>query len=172
MKDYIPSLSEYWEETTIYDLATHMSGLGRDWPPGTVRDWPYSVEGGGPPPYNGHDFPTVEGLLQGIAENKAVTPPWTEPTYSNTGTGLLGLVLQEAAKRHYGTTVPTFPELAQREVFGPLSMDSSHFLVTEENARNIVVPSLMAEVVVSRLLLSLSDISLTNSDPHVGSGLH
>ncbi|KAL1864074.1 hypothetical protein VTK73DRAFT_6164 [Phialemonium thermophilum] len=148
VKDYLPRLSESWEETTIYDLATHMSGLGRDWPPGTVRDWPYSADGGGAPPYNGHGFPTVESLLRGIAENKAVTPPWTEPTYSNTGAGLLGLVLQEASRRHHGTAeAPTFPELARREVFGPLSMDGSHFLVAEENAGNVVVPSFMAEVV-------------------------
>ena len=148
--DYLPGLSEYWGDTTIYDLATHMSGIGRDWPPGVVSDWPFSTEGGGPPPYNGHDFPTVEELIQSLSENKAVTPPWTEPTYSDTGTGLLGVVLLKAAQRHFGPQAPkSFSALAQKMVFNSLKMDGSHFLATDGNKKQIVVPSFVSDVTVS-----------------------
>lgn len=160
--DYLPGLSDYWDDMTIYDLATHMSGLGRDWPPGIVSDWPISAEGGGPPPYNGHDFPTVEELVQSISDNEAVAPPWTEPTYSNSGTGLLGIVLVKAAQRHFGSQAPrSFAALAHKMVFEPLSMSSSHFLVAESNKERIVVPSFMPDVTVSVYSLLSRENKLT-----------
>ncbi|KAJ9157546.1 beta-lactamase/transpeptidase-like protein [Pleurostoma richardsiae] len=151
VKKHIQDLPENGEDITLYDLATHMSGLGRDWPVGIVQNWPYDVEGGGAPPYNGHDFPTVEELLRSVGDTPRVSPAWTEPQYSNTGAGLLGLALLEAVRaagvHHGGAEEPSFARLMREEVFELLGMNGSHFLVDEKTAGHVVVPSFMPEVV-------------------------
>lgn len=134
---------------TLFQLASHMSGLGRDWPPGTVKNWPRDLQGGGPPPTNGHPFPSHEALFDAIKIIKLVSPPWSYPAYSNTGTGLLGLSLVEAnrvASKRPEKEPATYAELLKRDIFDPLGMNDSHFLATEDNKRFVVVPSIAPEV--------------------------
>ncbi|KAI1794468.1 beta-lactamase/transpeptidase-like protein [Ganoderma leucocontextum] len=133
---------------TLLQLATHMSGLGRDWPPGSAANWPYEVSGGGPPPSNRRAFPTYETLMDDLPRHHLVSYPWTYPSYSNTGVGILGLALAAASSAVDGNdTVITHAELLQRDIFGPLGLNGSHFLATDENKDSIVVSSVLPEVV-------------------------
>jgi CubicO group peptidase (beta-lactamase class C family) len=135
---------------TVLQLGTHLSGLGRDWPPANVAEWPNNMKGGGPPPTNGLPFPSNESLLKSIAENRLVSPPQRYPSYSNTGTGVLGLVVVAANRAFYGPDQPkTYAELVQRDIFNPLNLNGSHFLATETNKHLIVVASVSPEVAVS-----------------------
>ncbi|KAI0319435.1 beta-lactamase/transpeptidase-like protein [Amylostereum chailletii] len=132
---------------TLFQLATHMSGLGRDWPPGTVSNWPHDLEGAGPPPTNGHPFPSPEALYEAISSHHLTSPPFSYPAYSNTGTGVLGLALLAASRAAEGPSAPVrYADLLKRDVFDPLGMNGSHFLATEANKHLVVVPSLAPEV--------------------------
>ena len=135
---------------TLFQLATHMSGLGRDWPPGSAANWPYEVSGGGPPPRNGLPFPTYEDVMGDLPKHHLVSSPWTYPSYSNTGIGILGLALAAASTAADGDDVViTHAELLQRDIFGPMGLNGSHFLATTENRDSVVVSSVLPEVVVS-----------------------
>ncbi|KAI0324709.1 beta-lactamase/transpeptidase-like protein [Cubamyces sp. BRFM 1775] len=132
---------------TLFQLASHMSGLGRDWPAGTVSNWPHDMFGGGPPPTNGHPFPTNVALMNAIAHHSLTSPPWFYPAYSNAGTGSLGLALAAASSAATGDSpVISYAELLKRDVFEPLGMNGSHFLTTEANKHLVIVPSLAPEV--------------------------
>ncbi|KAJ7496750.1 beta-lactamase/transpeptidase-like protein [Mycena latifolia] len=131
------SMASKTSSITLFQLATHMSGLGRDWPP--LRT--------GPPPTNGLSFPEDTALLRSITDNSLISPPSTWPIYSNTGTGLLGLALLEADRAARNATESlSYADLLQRDIFDPLGMTGSHFLTSEANKKLIVVPSLAPEV--------------------------
>ncbi|KAJ7188877.1 beta-lactamase/transpeptidase-like protein [Mycena filopes] len=142
------SLPSKKESITLSQLATHMSGLGRDWPPGNVANWPHDLYGAGPPPTNGLPFPESAALLRAIADNPLISPPHSSwPMYSNTGTGLLGLALLEADRiARKATKALSYAELLKRDVFDPLGMNGSHFLTNEGNKEFVVVPSLAPEI--------------------------
>ncbi|KIJ27099.1 hypothetical protein M422DRAFT_191408 [Sphaerobolus stellatus SS14] len=132
---------------TIAQLASHMSGLGRDWPSGTVKNWPQSLEGGGPPPTNGLPFPSHESLFKAIKDTRLVSPPQAYPVYSNTGTGLLGLTIVAANRAAKGNNEPkTYADLVERDIFKPLHMNDTHHLSTEKNKHMVVVPSMAPEI--------------------------
>lgn len=146
--DY-PAPSQDEAPITLFQLASHMSGLGRDWPPGTVFNWPYSLEGGGPPPTNGLSFPSHESLYAAAANHHLTSPPFNYPAYSNTGIGLLGLALVAANRKEFGDEEPgSYADLINRDIFDPLGLNGSHFLTTDENKHLIVVPSKAPEVAV------------------------
>ncbi|KAJ6590024.1 beta-lactamase/transpeptidase-like protein [Mycena vulgaris] len=141
------SLSSKTDSITLLQLATHMSGLGRDWPPGNVENWPLDFHGAGPPPTNGLPFPEDAALVRSIAENPLISPPFTWPIYSNAGTGMLGLALLEADRAARNATESiSYADLLQRDIFGPLGMNGSHFLASEANKNLVVVPSLAPEI--------------------------
>ncbi|KAI8970736.1 beta-lactamase/transpeptidase-like protein [Trametes punicea] len=132
---------------TLFQLATHMSGLGRDWPPGTVSNWPRDLYGAGPPPTNGLPFPSKDALMAAIAKHHLTSPPWFHPAYSNPGTGVLGLALAAASSAATGDkSVIHFADLLKRDIFEPMGMNDSHFLATEQNKHLVVVPSIAPEV--------------------------
>ncbi|KAJ3552290.1 hypothetical protein NM688_g4225 [Phlebia brevispora] len=149
---YAPSKSIAKSEEapiTLFQLASHMSGLGRDWPPGTVHGFPHDMQGGGPPPTNGLPFPDHAAMLRTIIANRLVTPPFAYPAYSNTGIALLGMALVSAnrmASKFPETEPNTFADLIARDIFEPMGMNSSSFLATEKNKHLVVVPSLAPEV--------------------------
>ncbi|EJF61945.1 beta-lactamase/transpeptidase-like protein [Dichomitus squalens LYAD-421 SS1] len=132
---------------TLRQLATHMSGLGRDWPPGTVPGWPHDMRGMGPPPTNGLPFPSYDALLASISKHHLTSPPGAYPAYSNAGTALLAYALAIASATADGKTGKiSYADLVKRDIFGPLGMNGSHFLATEANRHLVVVPSLAPEV--------------------------
>lgn len=154
---------------TLLQLASHMSGLGRDWPAGTASDWPETTDGGGPPPENGLPFPTHEELFKDIQKHRLVSPPFAYPSYSNTGIGVLGLALvaaNRAASNDPLREPDTWAKLVKRDVFEPLGLNGSHFLATDENSANVVVPSVEPDYAVSRssgLASSSTDVSARTS---------
>ena len=136
---------------TLFQLATHMSGMGRDWPPGSAAKWPYEASGGGPPPDNGRPFPTYEALFDDMPRHHLVSYPWTYPSYSNTGVGVLGLALAAASRVADGhDSVIAHADLLQRDIFGPMGLNGSHFLATERNKNSVVVSSVVPNTVVSK----------------------
>lgn len=146
----VPTLEDDIAPITLFQLATHMSGLGRDWPAGTAANWPYEVSGGGPPPSNGRAFPTYEDVMGDLPKHHLVSYPGTYPSYSNTGVAILGLALAAASSAADGNdTVITHAELLQRDIFGPMGLNGSHFLAIDKNQDSIVVSSVLPEVVVS-----------------------
>ncbi|KAN0082374.1 Beta-lactamase/transpeptidase-like protein [Tylopilus felleus] len=136
--------NKYYAPVTFRTLMSHMSGIGRDLPPGNAKGhWPTSLFGGGPPGYNGLEFPSRQEVFDGIAKSRPVVPPYTYPVYSNAGYSLLGMANVAANIAANGPSAPlTHAELMQQDIFGPLGFNGSSFLVTEENIQNVVVPSL------------------------------
>ncbi|KAL1941017.1 hypothetical protein VTO73DRAFT_7653 [Trametes versicolor] len=129
-------------EITLSQLASHMSGLGRDWPPGPATGWPHHATGGGPPPMNGHPYPSPKVLLDAIAKHHLVSPPGFYPSYSNTGLGVLGLALAAASSAASGEpSVLSYADVMKRDVFDPMGLNGSHFLAADANKHLIVVPS-------------------------------
>lgn len=120
-----------------------MSGLGRDWPPGAARGaWPETLDGSGPPPYNGLPLPDREAFMRGISANHLVAPPYTFPSYSNTGYSLLGLANVAANKAIEGEKSPkTHADLLNRDIFTPLRLNGSFFSANEGNKAHIAVAS-------------------------------
>ena len=152
---------------TLFQLASHMSGLGRDWPPGTVHGWPHSMDGGGPPPTNGLEFPDHAAMYRATANTRLTTPPFVYPAYSNTGIALLGMALTAAnrmASKTPNEEPATFAELAERDIFRPLGMNDSHFLTTDENKHNVVVPSLSPAVAVCIIFGPRGSAALSSRD--------
>lgn len=127
-----------------------MSGLGRDWPPGDAKgSWPESRGGAGPAWYNGLNFPTREEFLSSIAVNRLVAQPYTLPSYSNTGFSLLGLANVAWNQAKEGEDAPsTHAELLSRDIFVPLELNSSFFVLTEETKSRIAVASVFPEETV------------------------
>ena len=132
-----------------------MSGLGRDWPPGSAAGaWPDSREGSGPPWYNGLPFPNNADFLKGISKVPLVAPPYTFPIYSNTGFSLLGLANVAASKASEGVNAPsTHAELLKRDIFQPLGLDGSSFVASEENKANLAVSSVFSVESVSNFTI-------------------
>ncbi|PCH33822.1 beta-lactamase/transpeptidase-like protein [Wolfiporia cocos MD-104 SS10] len=138
------------EPITLYHLATHLSGLGHDWPSGNVAKWPLTIDGAGAPPMNGLPFPSVSDVLESISHTRLVSPPGLYPSYSNTATGILGIALVAANQLATGDGADkepgTYTELVRRDVFDPMGLNASHFLATEQNKDLLVVPSLQPDI--------------------------
>ncbi|KIY65470.1 beta-lactamase/transpeptidase-like protein [Cylindrobasidium torrendii FP15055 ss-10] len=132
------------EPITLRQLASHMSGLGREYPRGDMPHWPYSSEGAGPPPINGAPFPTIEETLEGLAAYPLVQCTSIQPVYSNAGIALLGQAAvvvnmrYEEARNIVGGP-STWRELVKRDVFQPLDLNGSFFTVNEHNERHVAV---------------------------------
>ncbi|VDC00261.1 unnamed protein product [Peniophora sp. CBMAI 1063] len=144
----VPTMQDY--PITISQLASHTSGLGRDWPAGTALDWPHILQGGGPPPVNGLPFPSEDELFSALASTRMTYPPAFYPMYSNTGTGLLGLTLVAANCAHEGSASDapqTYAELMRRDVFGPLGLNGSSFIASDANKHLLVVPYEESDIV-------------------------
>ncbi|KAG9309359.1 beta-lactamase/transpeptidase-like protein [Chiua virens] len=135
--------NKYYAPITFRSLMSHMSGLGRDLPPGNaLGHWPNSLFGAGPPEYNGREFPSRQDVFDGIAQSRPAAAPYTYPVYSNTGYSLLGIANVAANIAANGPSSPqTHAELMQQDIFGPLGFNGTIFLVTEETKSHVVVSS-------------------------------
>ncbi|KAJ6579643.1 beta-lactamase/transpeptidase-like protein [Mycena vulgaris] len=131
---------------TLRQLASHMSGLTREFPRGNMKNWPHSLEGTGPPPVNGCPFPTTEEMITGLKQYPLTVPTYSYPVYSNVGMAILGQVAVAAnAAFEKSTNVTgsptTWPSLAQRDIFVPLGLNGSSFVVTPFNKAHVAVAS-------------------------------
>ena len=58
------------------------------------------------------------------------------------------------------TPVNSYADLLQRDIFGPMGLNGSHFLTTEENKHLVVVPSRGPEVAVRIMALDFTSLRL------------
>ncbi|KAJ7705973.1 beta-lactamase/transpeptidase-like protein [Mycena rosella] len=122
---------------TLRQLASHLSGIGRDYPPVDVGEtWPAPIfpeDKGAVHELRERINGSREELLDAVAILPLVAPPYTFPVYSNTGFDVLGLCNAAAGKLGYR-------ELMERDVFEPLAMKSSFY------PAQVAVPSSDSEV--------------------------
>lgn len=117
VRDYLPEVDDFVDPrpgapaVTFRQLASHTAGLVRE------PDWPESVVG------------TIdlweERILESIPRTAYDSIPGARYQYSNIGFGTLGLALARAAGR-------PFRELVHDEIFVPLGMTGSAFVVVGE----------------------------------------
>lgn len=137
---------------TLRQLASHMSGLSREYPRGNMDNWPHSMEGLGPPPLNGCPFPTLKETIEGLAKYPLIAPTYTYPIYSNAGMAVLGqaaVAANAAFERTKGVSdsPSTWKALAQRDIFDALGLNGSAFVVTPENKAHVAVAARHSEEV-------------------------
>ncbi|KAJ8514878.1 hypothetical protein ONZ45_g7620 [Pleurotus djamor] len=139
--DDFPNVSN--DPITVRQLMAHMSGLLRECPPGSSNGtWPDSLNGTGPPGYSGVPFPDRRAFLDAISTTNNVAAPYTFPSYSNAGFSVLGLANLEATRRHEGLHAPSsHAALLDRDIFAPLGLNGSSFVVSEANRDRVVVSS-------------------------------
>lgn len=117
--DYLPELADLAEppggaedirRITFRRLASHTAGLVRE----------PDLEGAA----SGSIYMWTDKILASIPRTGFRTAPGTEYAYSNIGFGILGYALERASG------VP-FMELMETQVFGPLGMESSTFILDD-----------------------------------------
>lgn len=138
---------------TLRQLASHLSGLGRDYPPEDVGEpWPRPLHAGA----KEDELQTfidegTEEFLRAVAKYPLVAPQYTFPVYSNTGFNLLGLCNLAADESATGKE-RTYPELLQDDVFDPLGLNSSFYEIPNSRlAAQIAVPSSNSELAVCKI---------------------
>jgi hypothetical protein len=129
------------DRITIRQLASHMAGLGRDFPPPSLSTWPPSSW---PPSDDSIPDPeqTREDVLKAVAMYPLANAPYNYPIYSNTGFNLLGMVNVGATRRaEEGSTraldrvkEQTYKELVTKDVLDPLGLNTSFFDFPYDNA--------------------------------------
>ncbi|KAF8878279.1 beta-lactamase/transpeptidase-like protein [Gymnopilus junonius] len=117
------------ESITLQQVASHMSGIPRDFPPALLADWPRSMEGSGLPHYNRRRSPSKREILTALSTHPLTVVPGSPPLYSNTGYALLGMAAL-TAHRYRGGHARTFEELLSMDVFRKLKMNSTAYAVT------------------------------------------
>ncbi|KAJ6575319.1 beta-lactamase/transpeptidase-like protein [Mycena capillaripes] len=137
-REYVPDNSPI----TLRQLASHLSGIGRDYPPQDVGEtWPtpFLVEDEHHE-FNGLVDRNLDELMNAIATIPLAAPQYTFPIYSNAGFDLLGLC--NAAAHNLATgKEKTYRELIQDDVFDPLGLNSSFYQVPNSRlAAQIAVP--------------------------------
>jgi CubicO group peptidase (beta-lactamase class C family) len=125
---------------TLRQLASHMAGIGK-LPPYNFDWWPYP-----PPKLPTLRWPTLEEQLESIAKLPLITPPYAFPVYSNTGFSLLGASLTSAYSHATGNET-TYSELLKRDIFTPLGMNGSSFVVSDQNRDHLAIPRQGDEIV-------------------------
>ncbi|OHE99643.1 beta-lactamase [Colletotrichum orchidophilum] len=102
-----------WDNITIEDLASHVSGLGGDIAT-DLAIFPGAWASMGLPPVSNDTKPTCSGLLgtkpcsgkdllQALNQKPLVFSPHTTPVYSNIGIALLALIVEAASNQTYET---------------------------------------------------------------------
>lgn len=109
---------------TFRQLASHLSGLGRDYPPlrisnptSPISEWNMT-----------EDEHTVDSILHAVRTHPLVAPQWTYPIYSNTGFNVLGWAnLAASQMAAVDDKIQSFSELIKTDIFNPVGMNSSFF---------------------------------------------
>ena len=139
------------EPITLRQIASHIAGIPRDFPPPQIPEWPKNMDGAGLPHYHTTSIPTEDDMLAAIKSYPLSNIPYFQPLYSNTGFALLGKACLIANSAYEGPSAPSsFPELIRRDIFEPLGMSSSSFHLTDENKIRIAVASTDNDDLVSK----------------------
>ncbi|KAK3985433.1 beta-lactamase/transpeptidase-like protein [Cladorrhinum sp. PSN332] len=136
---YLPSLNDnqpngssieavQWDQVTVGSLASHISGIGRDFGL-DLAVFPFNFTGTKLPPFDNSTRPncsglpgtrlcTEEDLLLQFPRRHPQFAPFTKPLYSSVGISLLALVVEAATNK-------TLDELMQEKIFKPAGMNST-----------------------------------------------
>lgn len=147
---FIPNLTELAQSNpsidpsqwTVRSIMGHVAGLPANYP-ANLTSWPNSLNSTTPGPSLGNT--TEDDLLTGVTTVEQPLPMWSWPMYSNFGYALVGLVNMAVA-----TDPPaTHLELLERDLFGPLGMNSTGINPDEEQAQRFAVASAYPSIAVS-----------------------
>ncbi|TFK36950.1 beta-lactamase/transpeptidase-like protein [Crucibulum laeve] len=125
---------------TVRQLASHMSGIGRDYPPVNFKTWPNIS------PWETEIPPrSYKKLLSSIAKYPLVNFPYQFPVYSNAGFDLLGLTNVAANKiaEDSADGPDTHKDLLKRDIFDPMGLNGSFYRIPSDPTLrgHIAVPS-------------------------------
>jgi len=129
---------------TLRQIAAHIAGIPRDFPPSQIPNWPKDTDGAGLPHYKTKDVALSEkDILEAVKSYPLSNIPYFQPLYSNTGFALLGMACMKAQMALEGSeSAPkSFPDLIRRDIFEPLRMDSTSFHVTDHNRSRVAIAS-------------------------------
>lgn len=111
--DYLPDFkpnNTTGKPITLRQLMTHRSGLVRESPVGNYFD---------------PDGPSLAATVASLNGTPIIYPPETRTKYSNAAIAVVGAVLEKKLAGQHA-------DLVKQEIFDPLEMNSSSFLLTEE----------------------------------------
>ncbi|KDR85443.1 hypothetical protein GALMADRAFT_218541 [Galerina marginata CBS 339.88] len=151
---------------TLRQLASHLAGIGCDYPPNDIGEWPISEVP--------HDFTpsgrvrtqerSYDDIMKALSKFPLVNGPYLYPIYSNIGIDLLGLANLAAnrlASANASAEPQTHKELLQRDVLNPLRLESSFYRLPASG-------DLRAHIAVPKKGAEWADISLGDTDDPAG----
>ncbi|KIY69156.1 beta-lactamase/transpeptidase-like protein [Cylindrobasidium torrendii FP15055 ss-10] len=110
---------------TLRQLASHLSGIGRDYPNVDFDTYPHVDNREKSPDTTGA---TQKGMLEAIASEPLIAPPYSYPIYSNTGMDLLGIANLGAEKLSDElTSAESHNDMVKRDIFEPLGLNGSFY---------------------------------------------
>jgi len=134
-----------WEDVTVWEVASQMAGLGRDYSGLGELDAAIDPDSDplshGLPPLNASEIPPCAGLtfctraqfFAGFTQRHPVYAPSTNPTYSNVAFQLLGYVLENITGVDFATMVSD-------SIFDPLGLTGSSWTTPDSNSSGILPP--------------------------------
>ncbi|PPQ63771.1 hypothetical protein CVT24_004313 [Panaeolus cyanescens] len=135
------SIADEKPRITLRQLATHLGGIGRDYPPIPYPDWPIQSDQDPQILLQGN----YTEIIKSISRYPLVNSPYQYPIYSNTGMDILGLAnIAANAQAHPGSDSEpkTHRDLIKRDIFDPLGFTHSFYQMPNSSLRNYVaVPS-------------------------------
>jgi CubicO group peptidase (beta-lactamase class C family) len=109
VRAHVPELHDYGVPITLRQLIHHTSGLRDQWELLAMAGWRLD------------DVITREQIVKIVGSQRELNfPPGSEFLYSNSGYTLLALVVERVSGE-------SFPQFAERRIFEPLGMTSTHF---------------------------------------------
>jgi CubicO group peptidase (beta-lactamase class C family) len=122
---------------TIRMLLTHTSSLRDNW---GVYDTLYTLPEGGDSPLELHalvrEYFSPDGIYYHVDKNFANEKPKSTYYYCNMGYATLGVILEEVSGQ-------SFPDFIQQEIFEPLGMHDSYWMLRQIPHNNIARPHRM-----------------------------
>ena len=168
-----PNYAESQDPLTLRQLASHISGIGRGYPPADWTSWPEipddqkslivpsnlrrSSRNKFTPTEN---FPTIPKIMDAIVQYPLVAPSYSYPIYSNTDFSLLGWCIVAATKAADPTASGSYAE----DIVQPLSMNGSTFLVSTKDKAHLAFPSAV-NAHINEVVRALCDHPGYSADP-------
>ncbi|KAJ7751289.1 beta-lactamase/transpeptidase-like protein [Mycena maculata] len=140
--------AEHASPITLRQLASHLSGIGRDYPPIDIGvPWPAPLSRGVKAAEERKRMNVNSGapVLDPVAKYPLVAPQYTFPIYSNTGFDVLGLCNVAANTLATGKQL-TYREQMQQDIFEPLGMNSFYEVPHDSLAARVAVPASDSEL--------------------------
>ncbi|PPQ66550.1 hypothetical protein CVT24_007115 [Panaeolus cyanescens] len=134
---------------TLRELASHMAGIGRDWPPQTnLTVWPTTT------PWDLNDFgppKTFQRIMNAVASYPLSQKTYHYPIYSNTAINILGLAnvaANQKASSRPRNEPSLYKDLIKRDIFDRLGFTGSFFEIPNNSKTRdrVAVPSVLSSM--------------------------